>query len=118
MRNPVNACSSGGTTGGPDSAAPVTEVAQDAIDVDVLLSAAAEITVTIGGGGTQTKSAPCAGAFHFQIPFNGQTGQVEYKVVRGGQVVMQVWGIAIEGACNQVNFNAVTGSQTQSVLKL
>jgi hypothetical protein len=116
-RTSVHACWDGGTTGGPDNAAPSTDVAQDAIDVDVLLTAPADISITIGGGGAQSRYAE-RGASHFQIPFNGQTGQVVYTLSRNGQQVMQVWGTNIDSGCDKVNFNAITGSQTAGAVKV
>ena len=70
--------------------------------------------MTIGGGQAVTKSATSAGLSHFQIPFNGQTGQVVYTVSRNGQTVMTVQGTQISSSCSNVNWNAVTGSQTGS----
>ena len=109
--NPVNACGTGGTTGGQDGGDP-TQYAEDLIDVDVALTAPADISVTIGGGTATTKSAVPAGISHFQIPFNGQTGQVVYTVSRNGATVMTVQGTTISSDCTTVNWNAVTGSQT------
>jgi len=111
--NPGKSCGSGGTTGGQAGGDP-TVFAEDAIDVDVLLTGPADIAVQIGSGAPTTKKAVSAGISHFQIPFNGQTGQVTYTVSRNSKTVMTVKGASITTTCQngQVNWNAITGSQS------
>lgn len=90
-------------------------VVQDKIFVTALVSAPANVTVQIGNNSPTTLSAPSAGANHFSVPFNGQTGDVAVKIVCDGETVVEGSGEPITdtaGGDGATNYNAWVGGAT------
>ena len=114
--NPSNAGSADGTTGNDPSGGQVgydpSMVSQDQISLDVLVKAAADVTVQIGDNPVNVLRATHAGVNHFSIPFQGQTGNVTYTVSRYGMTILQHTGAEISSDCDGglVNWNAIVGS--------
>ena len=80
----------------------------DQISIDVLVTAATDVTVQIGNNSPRDLQATEAGAHSFAVPFNGQTGQVTVTLKRTGK---SVTGPGISTDCSAsnglVNFNAI-----------
>ena len=118
--NPSNSGSSGGTTGNAVSQGqqPLDPslVSQDKIFVTVLVRLPSVVTVQVGDGSTATLRATHAGINHFSVPFDGQTGKVNFAIRRQGRTVASASGPAITNTCDNgmVNWNAVVGSSDTS----
>lgn len=87
-------------------------VVQDKIFVTALTNAPANVTVQIGNNDPTTLSAPSAGANHFAVPFNGQTGDVVVRIVCDGETVVEGTGEAIiakPSGDGVTNYNAWVG---------
>ncbi|MCJ1313030.1 hypothetical protein MMC25_006706 [Agyrium rufum] len=114
--NPSSSGSTGGTTGNApyQDTLPPSTVSPDNISLDVLVAFPADLSVQIGSNTPTTYKAKSAGVNHFNIPFNGQTGNVTYTLTRAGTTLIHVVGDAITDACTNglVNWNAVVGSAT------
>ncbi|ETS84382.1 hypothetical protein PFICI_02407 [Pestalotiopsis fici W106-1] len=118
--NPASACSSGGTSGNTASQFqveyPPSEVVQDRIYFNALLTSEASVTVTIGGTAVSAEwsSKPWdgVGVYNGSAPINGLTGAVVVTVSG-----MSVTGKDITTSCTDgySNFNAWVGSTTKSV---
>ncbi|KAI9759632.1 MAG: hypothetical protein M4579_002200 [Chaenotheca gracillima] len=112
---PKDACPSGGTVDndpGSQGATEPTDVEQDEIFIDALVSSSADITVQIGDGAPTPLTASKAGVNHFSVPFNGQTGPVSFTMTRNGApVVPAVTGPDISTTCPSqgTNWNAYVG---------
>ncbi|RDI77010.1 hypothetical protein Vi05172_g12992 [Venturia inaequalis] len=90
-------------------------VVQDKVFVTALVSAPANVTVQIGNNTKTTFKAPKAGANHFSVPFNGQTGDVEIKIVCNGETLVEGTGEPIThtpGENGATNYNAWVGGAT------
>lgn len=114
-------CSAGDVVGNAPYQAPVSAaaVSTDAIDVYLLVNSPADLSVSIGGGAAQpVGTANVAGVNYFSVPTNGATGAVAYTVTRNGDAIMSFTGATISGDCSaaggQINFNAITGSYSES----
>jgi hypothetical protein len=114
--NPSDAGNPGGTTGnnpamGQPAVAPA-QVSQDKVFITVLVQAPSQVTVQIGGAEVTTLDANHAGINHFSVPFNGQTGEASFAIVRNGQQVANATGPAITSECADglINWNAYVGS--------
>ena len=114
--NPSSSGSSGGTTGNAPYQAEVapTTASPDNISLNVLVQYPATVQVQIGDNSPTTVYANTQGINHFSIPFNGQTGQVTYTLIRDGKTLMTAQGDTITSQCTDelVNWNAVVGSAT------
>jgi hypothetical protein len=117
--NPASACSSGGTSGNTASQFqveyPPSEIVQDRVYFNALLTSEASVSVTIGGTAVNAEwsSKPWdgVGVYNGSAPINGLTGAV-VVTVNG----MSVTGKAITTSCTDgySNFNAWVGSTTKS----
>lgn len=118
--NPASACSSGGTSGNTASQFqveyPPSEIVQDRVYFNALLTSEASVSVTIGGTAVtaewSSKPWDGVGVYNGSAPINGLTGAV-VVTVNG----MSVTGKAITTSCTDgySNFNAWVGSTTKSV---
>lgn len=87
-------------------------VVQDKVFVTALTNAPANVTVQIGDNAPTMLSAPNAGANHFAVPFDGQTGSVSVKLLCNGETVVEGTGEAIQatpGGDGATNYNAWVG---------
>lgn len=82
----------------------------------MLVSEPSTITVQIGDALPTYLRAVTAGINHFSVPFLGQTGPVEFAIVRDGQTVVSATGPEITDQCENglINWNAVVGSSDTS----
>jgi hypothetical protein len=87
-------------------------VVSDSIFVVAAVASPAQVTVQIGSNAPTTLQAPEAGVNLLSVPFNGQTGNVTFAIVRDGATVVQAEGAAISDSAPDglTNFNAWTGS--------
>lgn len=88
-------------------------VVQDKIFFSALLKAPAEIQVQIGSSPATTYKGK-KGFNHWSQPFDGQTGETTFSVVRRGELVYSEKGRPIAAATTlssgKTNFNAWVGS--------
>ncbi|MCJ1475766.1 hypothetical protein MMC13_004430 [Lambiella insularis] len=112
--NPGDSGSSDGTIGNAPYQSPTyspSEVNLDAINLDVIVKAASEVSVQIGSNPASVWQANMVGPNHFLVYLNGQTGPVTYTVSRNGQTVLSTTGATIGSPqSGSVNWNAVTGT--------
>jgi glucan endo-1,3-alpha-glucosidase len=109
---PAAAGRTDGVTGSNGPIYDPTTIVQDRIFITALTNGPANVTVQIGSNAPRYLSAWVAGANHFALPFNGQTGAVSVNLVRDGEVVVQGMGEAIQaapGGNGATNFNAWVG---------
>lgn len=118
--NPTTSGSDGGTTGnnpqqGQQAVNPAL-LSLDKVFLTVLVSEPSTITVQIGDALPTYLCAVTAGINHFSVPFLGQTGPVEFAIVRDGQTVVSATGPEITDQCENglINWNAVVGSSDTS----
>lgn len=117
--SPVNACSTGGTTGNVASHLqlehPPSEVVQDKVFFTALLGSPATVSVKIGGTviPAEWSTVPHGGVglYHGSVSFSGATGPVTVTVSRGSHTVVKVDGETISNYCPNglTNFNAWVG---------
>lgn len=91
-----------------DTSFSIEEVSLDQISIDLLLTAATEVSVQVGNSSPTTLQAQGAGPHSFAVPFNNQTGEVTVTLKRTGKSVK---GPGISTDCSAgnglVNFNAI-----------
>jgi hypothetical protein len=114
--NPNRSGGNGGTTGNnPEQGQQAMDpalLAEDKIYLSAMVKAASQVTVQIGEAPVMTLQASHAGISTFEIPFNGQTGNTTFSIIRNGRTVANATGPAITVQCfgGNVNWNAVVGS--------
>jgi len=113
---PAAAGSSDGVTGGPctDGSTKCYDpntIVQDKVFVTALVNAPATVSIQIGNNSPKTFQATSAGANHFSQPFNGQTGNVTFQIVRNKKVSVEGTGEAILASPQDgvTNYNAWVG---------
>jgi glucan endo-1,3-alpha-glucosidase len=108
---------SGGSTAGVVGGTGATDInpddlLEDKVFVSALLKAAGEVHVAIGNN-PATVYQGVEGINHWSQPFNGQTGNVTFSVVRGGNTVKSNVGEKITAtttlADGRTNYNAWVG---------
>jgi Glycosyl hydrolase family 71 len=115
--NPNNSGNNGGTTGncpqqGQQAMDPAS-LAEDKIFIAALVKGPSWIGVQIGSNNSVTSLyARQAGMNTFEVPFNGQTGNTTFSIVRNRTEVAYAAGPAITTDCvdGMINWNAVVGS--------
>ncbi|RAL62377.1 hypothetical protein DID88_004943 [Monilinia fructigena] len=87
-------------------------LAQDKIFFTALLQSAADVQVQIGNSPARNYNGT-AGLNHWSQPFNGQTGNVTFSIVRNGETVKSESGTEITGVSSVLggltNFNCWVG---------
>jgi glucan endo-1,3-alpha-glucosidase len=109
---PAAAGRTDGVTGSNGPIFDPNTVVQDKVFITALTAAPANVSVQIGSNAPTYLNAPVAGANHFAVPFNGQTGVVTLKLICDGQVVVEGTGEAIQqspGGDGATNYNAWVG---------
>lgn len=115
-------CNDGGTTGNTASQVQMefepSALVMDEVFFSALLTEDASVQVVIGGsvyrGSWRNKPEGGAGLYHGSVPFDGREGNVEIKLVRGGNTIMSLTGPDIGRNCGDggyQNFNPHTGGQ-------
>jgi glucan endo-1,3-alpha-glucosidase len=109
--SPADAGNAQGVTGGNGPTYDPSAVVQDHVFFTALLNATATVSVQIGDNAPTTFQADTTGVNHFSQPFNGQTGDVTFSIVRDGQAVLTGTGAAISATPQDgvTNFNAWVG---------
>ncbi|MCJ1359083.1 MAG: hypothetical protein MMC33_009083 [Icmadophila ericetorum] len=87
----------------------------DEVNIDVQVTSAATLSVRIGTNTALTFSLS-TGYNGITVPFNGQTGTVQYVLTRSGSTVLNITGATITENCvdGNVNWNAIVGGATTS----
>jgi hypothetical protein len=123
---PATACGAGGTTGNTASQLQLefapSDVVQDAVFFSAILTAPADVSVTIGGAAVQASwtaqpdGKGGVGRYHGRAAFGGNLGAVTVMVSRGGVPLLSVSGASVTNECqNQLqNWNAWVGYDTAS----
>ncbi|KAH8904986.1 putative alpha-1,3-glucanase [Coniochaeta sp. PMI_546] len=118
--NPNGACGDGGTTGNTASQLQLeyspNVIMEDRIFYSALLTASAQVTVSINGAGRtgtwdQTPYG-AVGIYHGSVAIGGATGRVVVTLSRDGQNIATVNGASLTRVCakNLNNYNAWVGS--------
>ncbi|KAH8689532.1 putative glucan endo-1,3-alpha-glucosidase agn1 precursor [Talaromyces proteolyticus] len=88
-------------------------IVQDKVFFSALLTSAATVQVQIGSN-SPTQFDGSQGLNHFSQPFNGQTGEVTFSIIRNGETVGNGTGAAITSSTSLsngcTNYNAWAGS--------
>lgn len=86
-------------------------LAEDKINLTVLLMAPSNITFRIGQGRPVTIRVQRAGISHITTPFSGRTGPVHFEISREGKVCLEAVGPEITTRCvdGNINWNPVVG---------
>ncbi|EEH09577.1 glycosyl hydrolase [Histoplasma capsulatum G186AR] len=114
-RNPGKSGSADGTTGnnpafGQQPLDPAV-VSEDKVFITAFVSAPSEIAVKIGQSRTTSLQASFAGINHMNVPFGGNTGPVNIKIMRDGVQIADTTGPEITNDCfeGKVMWNAFVG---------
>jgi glucan endo-1,3-alpha-glucosidase len=109
--SPAKAGSADGVTGGNGPTVDPTTVVQDKVFFTALVNSPSTVYVQVGNGPRTQFTAANTGINHFSQPFNGQTGNVSFSIVRNGNTVLSGTGAAITNSPSNgiTNFNAWVG---------
>lgn len=86
-------------------------VSEDKVFITAFVAEPSEITVKIGQSPTTSLKASFAGINHMNVPFGGNTGPVNIKLLRNGVVIADTTGPEITNDCfeGKVMWNAFVG---------
>lgn len=106
-----NNCKTSINVNGYQSCYSPTDIVEDKIFFTALVKEPSTVTLQVGGNQAQQFQATQPGLNHFSAPFNGQTGVVNFQIIRGESAVAKASGAAIQSTPSNgiTNFNAWVG---------